>query len=256
MRLSQRNTILILGLILISITLMLLNFGRITAQDATATAVPLVIPTLTPTTEILLTPTITDTPTALAPSLARVEAIDKDTGANVRSAPSLNAEKLGTIFPGKFYYVIGRWEEWLQIQFDKSPTGLAWVYRGVVNVSGLEPEAIPVIDVSAVPSPNVATGAAQQTALFLTETPGAPQTATALQSSATGVFEPTSNIAVSNPNNKLPLPTFTFPSVIVEATLRPKNITTTTQGGIPPIVPIIVLGGIGLFGLFISALRR
>jgi hypothetical protein len=257
MQLSQRNMVLVISLVLISIILMVLfSFGHVTAQDATATSVPLVIPTLTPTTEVLLTPTITNTPTAMAPSLARVEAIDKDTGANIRSAPNLNAEILGTIFPDKFYYVIGRWELWLQIQFDKSPTGLAWVYTGVVNVSGMELEAIPLIDVSAVPSPNLATGAAQQTAQYLTATPGAPQTATALQASATGVFGPTNSVVVANPNSNVPLPTFTFPAVIVEATLRPKNITTTAQGGIPPIVPIIVLGGIGLFGLLIAALRR
>src|SRR4051812_15887734 len=101
MRLSRRNSILIISLVLLCIALMpLFSFGHVTAQDATATSVPLVIPTLTPTTEILLTPTITNTPTAMAPSLARVEAIDKDTGANVRSAPNLNAEKLGTIVPG------------------------------------------------------------------------------------------------------------------------------------------------------------
>src|SRR5688572_22277287 len=206
MRLFHRNILPLLLLTLLPLLAMLLfTVGYATAQSATATSVPLVIPTLTPTTEIILTPTITYTPTAMAPSLARVEAIDVEIGANVRSAPDLNAEKLGTIFPGKFYYVIGRWEEWLQIQFDKSSTGLAWVYRGVVNVSGLELELIPLIDVNAVPTPNLATGAAQQTAMYLTETPGAPQTATALQASSTGVFAPTGSTAVANLNSNQPL---------------------------------------------------
>jgi hypothetical protein len=218
--------------------------------------VQLVIPTLTATVVKQVTLTPSRTPTQGGPGLARVEAKSQDTGANLRAAPSTESEKLGTIYPGQFFGVIGRADKWLQIQYDKSPNGLAWVYEDIVNITGLDPAQIPTVDQTGVPSPNVATGAAQATANFITLTPGAPQTATVLQSSATGVFTRVAGDAAAGPTSSGPLPTFTFPPPFVEATLPTPASASTRQGGVPPIVPIIALGGLGLFGLFISALRR
>ncbi|HLY27022.1 MAG TPA: SH3 domain-containing protein [Aggregatilineales bacterium] len=227
------------------------------AQNPTATPVQIIIPTLTATPEPQVTTTPSRTPTQALPGLARVEAISKETGANLRAAPSTDAEKLGTIYPGQFYGVIGRYEKWLEIQYDKSPTGLAWVYQDIVNVTGLDPNAIPTVAPNIVPSPNVSTSVAQQTAAVITLTPGGPEAATAAQASATGVFTrlPGSNVT-DEPTLSGPLPTFTFPAGYVEATLPVRTSLSTSQTGIPPIVPIIALGGVGLFGLFISALRR
>ncbi len=234
-----------------------LDSQQAAAQNPTATAVPIIIPTLTATPEPQVSLTPSHTPTQALAGLARVEAISKDTGANLRSAPSTDAEKLGTIYPGQFYGVIGRYEKWLEIQYDKSPTGLAWVYQDIVNVTGLDPNAIPTIAPNIVPSPNVATGAAQQTLVAITLTPGGLDTATAVEASATGVFTRVADQgATDEPTLSGPLPTFTYPAGYVEATLPPRNSLATSQTGIPPIVPIIALGGIGLFGLFISALRR
>lgn len=229
------------------------GFGRVVAQGPTATPLPISIPTLTPTP----VPQITNTPSR-TPTLAqiRVEARSKDTGANIRASPSTDAEKLGTIYPGQFFVVTGRWARWIQIQYDKSPTGLGWVYEEVVNITGGDPNTIPTIQPGAVPSPNVATGAAQQTASYLTATPGAPQTATVMQLSATGVFTRVAVNGTEVPTRVGTLFTFTPPGNLIEATLPPRINTTANQGGIPPIVPIIGLGILGLAGLLISGLRR
>jgi len=106
-----------------------------------------------------------------------------------------------------------------------------------------------------VPSPNVATGAAQATLNVLTTTPGAPNRDRApgfcngRVHTHSGQYRRTN--ALSGPQ-----PTFTFPAAFVEATLPPRAAATSSQGGVPPIVPIIALAGVGLFGLLVSALRR
>jgi hypothetical protein len=253
-RLSRGARLVLLLSVWLFVTLVgFIGFGRAVAQGPVATPLPINIPTLTPTP----VPQITNTPSR-TPTLAqiRVEARSKDTGANLRASPSTDAEKLGTIYPGQFLVVTGRWARWIQVQYDKSPTGLAWVYEEVVNITGGDPNTIPTIQPGAVPSPNVATGAAQQTAAFLTATPGAPQTATVIQLSATGVF---TRVAIDGTEARTragPLPTFTYPSSLIEATLPARVSTTANQGGIPPVVPIIALGIVGLAGLLISGLRR
>ncbi len=220
------------------------------AQDA-PTAVPLFIPTVTPPLEVVETVTPTRTPTVNM-GLIRVEARLE---ANIRTAPSLDAQILTKALPGQFYAARGRYGEWIQIQFERAPKGLAWVYREVVNLSGGDFESLPPVELDAVPTPNLQTAAAQQTAEFLTATPGAPQTATALQAQATGVF----TLAAAAPEVLplgAPLPTFTYPPPYAEATLPARTTSVINGGGIPPIMPILALGALGLGGLLISGLRR
>lgn len=228
----------------------LLVVGRSAAQDATLTPLPLIVVTRTPTEVLFPSMTPSRTPTSDT-TLIRIEA---KVEANVRSAPSLDAEILVRIVPGQFFAVTGRYARWLQIRYDRSPTGVAWVFEDVVTISGGDPALIPEIGLEAVPSPNVETAAAQQTADFLTATPGAPGTATAMQASATGVFvRPTDPGAPQGPAEILP--TFTYPPPFVEATL-PARAATASRGGLPPIAPIMGLAALGLAGLFISSLRR
>src|SRR5450432_1140805 len=232
-----RGNLLIATAIFLSLLVMAVGWQGAIAQDATA--VPIVVPTLTATDIKKVTPTVSLTPSEAAPGLARVEAQSKDTGANLRAAPSTDSEKLGTIYPGQFYGVIGRYGKWLEIQYDKSPTGLAWVYEDIVNVTGLDPAAITTLSPNTVPSPNVATGAAQATLSILTLTPGGPETATALQASATGVFTRAPGQGTDEPTLAGPQPTYTFPAAFVEATLPPRVAANAGQSSIPPIVPII-----------------
>jgi Bacterial SH3 domain len=238
------------------LTVTLASLEQATAQNQAGTPLPIVIPTRTATPIREVTPTPSRTPTNLAASQGRVEAKDKTVGANVRASPNTSSEKLGTIVAGQYYAIVQRWENWIQIQYDKSPSGLGWVYKDIVNITGIDFAAIPTVPPEGIPSPNVATGAAQQTAAYLTQTPGAPETATALQGSATGIFTRVSGDVTAGPTRSEPLPTFTFPPPMVEATLPPRASVAASQSGVPPVVPIIILGGIGLFGLLISALRR
>jgi hypothetical protein len=105
-----------------------------------------------------------------------------------------------------------------------------------------------------VPTSNPAIDGITLTADFLTRTPGAPDTATALMGSATGIFTPGDTTATPGPQT--PLPTFTDPPPLIEATLPALGSGITTETGVPPIVPIIGLALLGLGGLLISSLRR
>lgn len=217
------------------------------AQAPTLTALPISIPSRTPTPLPLSTVTPTRTPTT-GVSLLRVEAI---TEARIRTAPDLNAQILESVKPGKFFNVVGRRAKWIQIVYPAAPSGRAWVYEDVIKYSGGDPKTIPELDAGSVPTANVQTAAVQLTAQFITGTPGAPGTATAIQAVATGVF--TAVAANTTPSG--PLPTFTFPAPMLEPTL-PARASAVPQGGLPPIVPIIGLGVLGVFGLLISVLRR
>jgi hypothetical protein len=250
----QKHWALVLALMALAGALMVVGGDEQAA--AQATPLPIVIPTLTPTVLVQITITPSRTPTSGGPGQGRVEAKDKTTGANLRASPDISAEKLGTILPGQFYAIVGRSNKWIQIEYDKSPNGRAWVYEDIVNITGIDPAAIPTVGLDAIPSPNVATAAAKETANYLTATPGAPETATALQASATGVFTRVAADVTEGPQRVGTLPTFTFPPPLVEATLPPRASTTTNQAGVPPIVPIMVLAGVGLFGLLIAGLRR
>jgi hypothetical protein len=227
---------------------LLLRIEPTAAQDATITALPAIIVSRTPTEITEFTPTPSRTPTQDF-TLIRVEA---PVQGNVRSSPSLDAQILGVIKPGQFFAVTGRYAKWLRIQYPQSPNGVGWVYEDVVRMTGGDPASIPQIDAGAVPSPNVQTAAAQQTANYLTATPGAPETATVMQASATGVF----TLAVDDTQRQpgVPLPTFTYPPPFVEATL-PSRSATANRSGLPPIAPIIGLAILGVAGLFISSLR-
>lgn len=79
-------------------------------------------------------------------NLVYIEAINPN--ANVREYPTIESEVIGHIQPGEHYWVRGKRFEWLLIEFSLSPTGLAWVHRGVVTVTGdlnLIPEVDPAL---------------------------------------------------------------------------------------------------------------
>lgn len=225
-----------------------MNQGPTFAQNPTLTPLVISYPSSTPTPPPLLTVTPTRTPTTSV-SLIRVEAKSE---ARIRTAPDLNAQVLETAKPGKFFNVLGRRAKWIQVVYPAAPSGTAWVYEDVVSFSGGDPKTIPELDAGLVPTANVQTAAVLQTAQFITGTPGAPLTATAVQAVATGMF---TKVADSGGTPLGPLPTFTFPAPILEATL-PARASVSTQSGMPPIVPIIGLAVLGVAGLLVAFLRR
>ncbi|GAB4458678.1 MAG: hypothetical protein Kow00120_27150 [Anaerolineae bacterium] len=197
--------------------------------------------------------TATRTPTPPGPAYA--EPIDE---ANVRSGPGLDFTRLGTIYNGDRYVVIGAHRDypWYQIEFNDSPSGVAWVYRDLVTLSG-NVHNVPIIEGPEAPTSDPAQASVQQTLAVLEQTPGALGTATALAALLpTGVFEAEGEAAVQATRP----PTFTPPPLA--PTLPPAAFSPgagqvdTGASGLPPAIPIIGLAAVGLLGLMVSAARR
>lgn len=217
------------------------------------TPAPVVLPSTSPTSAVLVTATSTRTPTPEGPALA--EALEGPT--NVRSGPDITYERLGQILPGATYPILGQAAGtlWYKIQFPDSPNGTAWVFEQVVSITG-NIEAIPQIEISNEPTVNVGRAQATQTIEALAQTPGALETATVAAQIAGfvatgGPSEATSTLA--------PQPTFTFPpgAGAQATTFIPTQAPTVSNGGgLPPIIPIVGLGLLGTLGLLIAVLRR
>lgn len=163
-------------------------------------------------------PTVTGTPvgpTILVPDQA-----------NVRTCPDVNCDLVGVLIAGQQVPAIGksREGEWIQIIYPGVPGGVAWVYSAnVVLDSG--PSLLPIVEPPPTPTPRV-----------------------------TPTVDPTL-AAQFNLDAVVPtrLPTFTAAPQIVQPTYEP-----AVEGdgtGFPPILAIIALSVIGLFGLLISLLR-
>ncbi len=227
------------------------------ARQSSPTAVPLQFPTPTATAG---PPTETPTRTATAQGNAVVEAISADT--NVRAGPDINENRIGQIQPGEQYPVLGRRFEWYQIEFISSPTGTGWVYSQVVTLTG-DPALIPEIGLDDIPTVDPAFLSNQQTVDAVANTPGAYATLTAAAAlTPQGVFtaDPSAE-ATLDPNAtfdpNVPLPTFTYPPYTPTPVAFPRtNAPTEQASGMPPLLPILALGGLGLLGLLVSILRR
>jgi uncharacterized protein YraI len=237
------------------------------AQEA-ATSTPIQINLVTPTPAAIATlPGLTATWTATALPLAVLTAIDT---ANVRAQPDINGALLGQIRAGERFTVSGRYFEWYQFQYDRSPNGRAWVFGQLVTIEG-DPNAIPeVTDEPAATSDPLVVGATQ-TLESIILTPGGDLTAT---EAARGVVSTLVIPGVVNGGRatELPqgtaLPTFTFPpglaqevgtSIASAATATPEaplELTESALSTLPPIVPIVVLGALGVLGLIFSSRGR
>lgn len=203
------------------------------------------------------TPTRTPTPEGIA-------LLEAKEFANVRGEPSTESAQLGTIRVGETYNVIGRYVSWIQFEYPSSPTGRGWVYGELVNLSG-NTANIPEIDPYGADSAlDSAASNATATQNLLTQTPGGVLTATAIsrQLQSPDAATPT------NAGPREPEPTFTYPPgmaaiaptgsapISTDSAGEPAVIPASNSGGLPPIAPILILGGVGVLGLAISALRR
>lgn len=202
--------------------------------------------------------TATWTPSPAPPAVAQVT--DQ---VNVRAEPSTDAAILGVIRPGEAYNITGRWFEWVQIQYVASPNGRGWVFGQLVTIVGDE-AAIPNIDLNAQPTLDASVVGATQTLAVITLTPGGLLTATAESRQIAlpgGAGEGAESLVGAGS-----LPTFTYPPGAVFAPTQPASETELTPrettsragntGAIPPIIPIALLGSLGLLGLAVSTLRR
>lgn len=257
--------------------------GRVEAEPAlqtgpTATPVQASLPTPLPLIPADI-PGATNIPITRTPTPEGAALLEAITEANVRSQADPESDRLGTIRAGDSYTVIGRYFRWYQFQYDQSPSGTGWVFDELVTIKG-NPDRIPDLSL-ATPTPDVNALQANSTLVVLTQTPGGVLTATAgvgalplpIESSANNsgsTVDTSPNILVVG--SQTPLPTFTIPPnlgavspPIVSSSGTPsENPTASTvqisdfviPSRIPPILPILVLGGVGILGLLISSLRK
>ncbi len=240
--------------------------------NISATPASIILPSPLPlTTQQLITPTATYTPTPPGPVL--LEAL---TEANVRAQADPGAELLGTIRAGDVYPVIGRYYRWYQFQYDTSPSGTGWVFDELVQITGDESKILDLSD-NALPTTDGTAVASTQTQEVITQTPGGILTATSASQVIPLPVEP-GNVSAgvaplsSDPGAVAVLPTFTFPPDVPPivpdsalrsdqildgtATLTPNSLEFSVAEGLPPLAPILILGGLGLLGLVISSIRR
>jgi hypothetical protein len=178
--------------------------------------------------------------------------------ANVRAQPDPNAAQLGQIRNGEQYVAVGRYFQWIQFQYPTSPTGVGWVFGELVDVVGGDVTQIPELTDPGANAPDEAQIQAAATQAAVTQTPGGILTATAATR-----FEALGQATLAGPQI---LPTFTYPPGIVfqptaafpapDATPTPAPATGAVQGALPPMAPILLIGGLGVLGLLVTALRR
>jgi hypothetical protein len=225
------------------------------AQAPTATPQQVNLSTATPAGETGVTGA-TPTRTATPEGQIFVEAREF---ANVRAQPDPNAAQLGQIRSGEQYVAVGRYFQWIQFQYPTSPTGLGWVFGELVDIVGGDVTLIPELADPNANAGNEAEFQAAATQAAVTLTPGGVLTATAATR-----FEALGQAATLD--GPQILPTFTYPPGIAfqptsavpapDETPAPATTAEGGQGALPPIVPILLVGGLGVVGLLINSLRR
>ncbi len=208
--------------------------------------------TPTPRNRQQFAPTVTPTFTATPPGTILLEARESAGNVNVRAAPDLDSERLGSIAFGTRYPLLRQYFRWYELAYDLSPTGKAWVYDELVEVIG-DANRIKVIDALVVDIEIT------QTAIAIETVPGAKETATA---NARVLNAPTASEADVQGNGRIAAtapPTFTYPPDILAAAPTLTVMSDSANGNdsdLPPLFPILMLGGFGSIGLLIYSIRR
>jgi hypothetical protein len=163
-------------------------------------------------------PTVTGTPQG--PTILVPEQV------NVRLGPSTDYELVGVLIAGQTAPALGRSPggEWIQIFYAGVPGNVAWVYAPFV-VLDTGQRLLPIIEPPPTPTPRV-----------------------------TATIDPT--LAAQFNLGQAPatrLPTFTPADPVSVPTFESAE--STSSGGFPPILAILALLVIGVFGTFISVLR-
>lgn len=244
--------LLFTAVLLPSITLFAPALAGAVAQGPTATPQPVSLASRTPGGAIQVEATSTRTPTPEGQIYLEAREF-----ANVRAQPDTEAAQLGQIVSGNRYVATARHFQWIQFVYEPSPTGRAWVFADLVNVSGDVNQLLEIVDPFAA-DPDQPRIDAEATQIAVTLTPGGLLTAT-----ANTRFEALGQATLSGP---IILPTFTYPPGIVrvptlaeplpDATPDPQPVAIGSSGGLAPIMPVLILGGLGIAGLLVNSLRR
>ena len=145
---------------------------------------------------------------------------------NVRLGPGTNYDKVGVLIAGQEVPALGRTPGglWIQILYPGVPGSIAWVYAPFVVLDTAQ-QLLPIIEPPPTPTPRM-----------------------------TPTIDPTLaaqfNLGEAPPTR---LPTFTPAEPVVQPTFEPEQV----EGGrgIPPILAILGLLVVGLFGMVVSFLR-
>jgi hypothetical protein len=145
---------------------------------------------------------------------------------NVRICPSTDCDLIGVLIAGQEAAAIGRSPggEWIQIIYPGVPGNVAWVYSFYVVLPPGQ-SLLPIVEPPPTPTPNI--------------TPTVDPTLAAQ-------FNLGETIST-------PLPTFTAAVPVVQPTFEP--VEDINETGFPPILAILALTVLGLFGIVISVLR-
>jgi hypothetical protein len=157
-------------------------------------------------------PTVTGTPRG--PYLLVNPITATDTQINVRAGPSALTERVGILLINQEANAIGRYGDWIQIEYVGAPGGKGWVYDSLVTLFGGN---LPIIE----PPP--------------TSTPNITQT-----------VDPTLAAQFLMSPEGTRLPTFTEPAPldIPTYTMEAGNV---PVGGVPMGLIIVGLGALGIF---------
>jgi len=156
-------------------------------------------------------PTVTSTPRGPYVIVNAITA--NDTQINVRAGPSALTEKVGVLLIDQLANAIGRYGDWIQIEYVGGPGGKAWVYANYVTLYG---GSLPLLE----PPP--------------TSTPNVTQT-----------IDPTWAAQFLITPDATRLPTFTEPAPLEIPTYTTE--TGSPLGGVPMGLIIIGLGALGIF---------
>ena len=141
-----------------------------------------------------------------------------DTQINVRAGPSALTERVGVLLINQEANAIGRYGDWIQIEYVGGPGGKAWVYGNIVTLFGGD---LPLVE----PPP--------------TSTPNMTQT-----------VDPTLAAQFLITPDSTRLPTFTEPAPLDIPTYT-TNTGSAVLGGIPMGLMIV---GLGAFGIFLGVI--
>ena len=145
---------------------------------------------------------------------------------NVRLGPGTNYDKVGVLIAGQEVPALGRTPGglWIQIVYPGVPGSIAWVYAPFVVLDTAQ-QLLPIIEPPPTPTPRM-----------------------------TPTIDPTLaaqfNLGEAPPTR---LPTFTPAEPVVQPTFEPEQVEGVR--GIPPILAILGLLVVGLFGMVVSFLR-
>ena len=142
---------------------------------------------------------------------------------NVRAGPSGLTEKIGILLAGQEATALGKYGDYIQIEYPGVPGGKGWVFASYVKLIGGD---VPVVE----PPPT-----------------STPQTTKTIDPTLAAQF-----IITAQPSR---LPTFTEPPPLSIPTFESDSVGTTT-GGIPMGFIIVSLALLGIFLGLISIMRR